>query len=152
MKVKKAGKWIIVTVLVMHLLLISLAPLPQSVFYQSLPKVFILYLNQLGLNNPWNMFAPDPSVEQKISLAYFPTKKATEPTYVKEQPEGKLYGLSPIRSFYMLNYFMANDQRIFKELGPLVCRGVSSGYWELKTWIKVQDDFQMTRDMVLDCE
>ncbi len=151
MSVKKAGELLVCTLIAVHMATIFIISIPNTIFYHKLPKLVLDYTNQMGLRNSWNMFAPDPAPEQKIELQYF-TNLKSPPEIVIEQPEGTLYSLSRIRRFYVYNYFLASDERIFKELEPVACRGKTGGYWTLKTWAKLdRKNYVLTRDMMLDC-
>lgn len=153
MSFKKCIEILVCAWIVVHMVVICVIPLPNTIFYHSMPQFILKYANQLGIHNSWNMFAPDPSPEIKMRLAYFKDQKQTQPQQLIEHPKGKLYGLSAIREFYMVNYFLASDERIFREMEPVLCANLSQGYWSLKTWGKFdRKNFGLSRDMVLDCE
>lgn len=136
-----------------HILVIVLIALPNTIFHNHLPSFLLGYANQIGIRNSWNMFAPDPAPEQKLQLQYFDDFKNPEPLESIEVPQGKLYGVSAIRKFYMYNYFLASDERIFNELEPVLCAHKNSkGHWTLKTWGKFdRQQFALSRDMLMDC-
>lgn len=133
---------------------ITVISIPNTIFYHKLPSILVGYTNQVGLRNSWNMFAPEPAPEQKLELLYFAdSKKPSTPTEVIEEPSAPLYNLSRIRHFYIYNYFLASDERIFKELEPVACRGRSTGHWTLKTWAKLdRKNWALTRDILLSCQ
>lgn len=136
-----------------HAVLIVIAPFQQSLIYRSLPKPFILYLNQSGLNNSWNMFAPDPIPQQKLILSYYANKDDAKPEITIEEPRnGTLYGLRNIRNYYIYHYFFKSEERIYNQLTTVLCKDKSVGQWRTTTVVHKEHKDYVVDERVLDCE
>lgn len=153
MDVKKYAVKFICALVYVHMILIIIAPFNKSILYRSIPEPLIKYLNQIGLNNPWNMFSPDPIPQQKIELTYFKNKTDKKPEVIIEEPKDEsLYGLSRIRQFYLYNFFAQREKRIYKELGPMLCKNKSQGQWILTVKTGRADVYNIADERVMDCD